>query len=226
MWAASPRPASPSPPRAAQDRAPAIAADGDNCQSDACRRDGSNCSSSSLSLSPTLWEASQAQEARELVLSMERRYAHLLKLMQKLSFHRQNPLGSAMCGDYEHRIHQLALLINGQISQLRRLVSECELRLTRSASTQSRSSSLADWEEVHALSNNCGNPMSSDYDGDDNNSSGPKHVSCAESPPAKNLSTIRYRLLSEVNLFFTTELANIKASLAPVAVQLPSYPAH
>ncbi|KAJ2890046.1 hypothetical protein GGI21_006326 [Coemansia aciculifera] len=209
--------------RASQD---IIAANSDNCQKDACRRDNcanSSNSSSSISLSPTLWEASQAQEAHKIVLSIERRYARLLKLMQVLNFHSQNPLGGAMCAEYQNRIHQMALLINGEITNLKRMVGECELRLTRSASSQSRSSSLAaDWEEIHALSNSSSCCYGDDDDDTAAANEGSNRATRAESPPANNLSTIRFRLLSDVNTFFTTELAHIKASLSSAAVQQTS----
>ncbi|KAJ2071936.1 hypothetical protein GGI09_009199, partial [Coemansia sp. S100] len=128
----------------------------DNCQSDASCRDDSHSgmcredNGSSTSLASTLWDASQAQEARGVVSAMEARYAQLSRLMGALSYYGQNPLGGAMCAEYENKVHQMALLIDGQITKLRRMVSECELRLTRSISSQSRSSSLADWEEVRA----------------------------------------------------------------------------
>ncbi|KAJ2832329.1 hypothetical protein GGI24_001267, partial [Coemansia furcata] len=122
-----------------------------------------------------------------------------------LNHYSQNPLGGAMCADYEYKIHQMALFINGEVTKLKRMVGECELRLTRSVSSQSRSSSLAEWEEVCALSNN------------DNDASKPP--SYVDLPPANSLKEIRCRLLNEVSKFFTTELSHIKASLAPVAVQ-------
>ncbi|KAJ1820306.1 hypothetical protein GGH91_002658 [Coemansia sp. RSA 2671] len=214
MWASSHQPtAQPSPPKLAA-ASPAAsydaAADHDNCHSDICRNDSA---SSSASLASTLWDASQAQEARELVSSIEARYSHLIALMNALSHFSRNPLGGAMCAEYEYKIHQKALLISGQITKLRRLVGECELRLTRSASSQSRSSSLADWEEVCALSNDgivgASSPASSQPD----------------LPPANSLKDIRFRLITEVSQFFNAELSPIKASLAPFAVQ-PSTPDH
>ncbi|KAJ2743066.1 hypothetical protein GGI20_004032 [Coemansia sp. BCRC 34301] len=225
MWTASPQPASSPPPgHTAQGCSLAVAVDGDNCQKDACRRDNSS-SSSSISLSPTLWEPSQAQEARALVSSMERRQAQLLKLMQVHSHYKMNPLGSAMSAEYAYRIHQIALLINGQITQLRRMVGECEQRLTRSASTQSRSSSLADWEEIHALSNS-GGKLAHGNNNNDDDDDGLNSALCAKSPPANNLTTIRYRLLTDVIAFFANEFAHIKTSLVPTTDQQHSHPDH
>ncbi|KAJ2244243.1 hypothetical protein GGI13_006302 [Coemansia sp. RSA 455] len=189
----------------------------DNCQNDASCRDDSHSdmcredNGSSTSLASTLWDASQAQEARGVVSAMEIRYAQLSRLMGALSYYGQNPLGGAMCAEYENKVHQMALLIDGQITKLRRMVSECELRLTRSISSQSRSSSLADWEEVRA--------MSVDYNNDDDNDNAPKSASNADLPRANSLKEIRLRLLTEVSQFFHIELPHIKASLAPFAVQ-------
>ncbi|KAJ2754189.1 hypothetical protein H4R27_002123 [Coemansia aciculifera] len=216
MWTSSRQAISPPSPttiRTATYGASTAAADDDNCQNDACCRDSSHSdicrddNGSSTSLASTLWDASQAQEARDVVSSMEARYAHLSTLMRALNYYGQNPLGGAMCADYENRIHQTALLINGQITKLRRMVGECELRLTRSISSQSRSSSLADWEEVRAMSN--------DYNNDDP----PMSASNSDLPPANTLKEIRLRLLTGVSQFFNIELPHVKASLAPFAVQ-------
>ncbi|KAJ2493053.1 hypothetical protein IWW37_000880 [Coemansia sp. RSA 2050] len=214
MWTSSHQAAAqPSPPPKHSDASPAASYDATADDDDSCRRDGSHSDicrhdggSSSASLASTLWDASQAQEARELVSSIETRYSHLIALMNGLSHFSRNPLGGAMCAEYEYKIHQKALLISGQITRLKRLVGECELRLTRSVSNQSRSSSLADWEEVCALSN----------DDMDASKPAPSH---ADLPPANSLKDIRFRLITEVSQFFNTELSPIKASLAPFAVQ-------
>ncbi|KAJ2003488.1 hypothetical protein GGI04_002003 [Coemansia thaxteri] len=171
----------------------------------------SDASNASDAIAPQ-WDEESSKKARELVASIHARIARLGAFLQSHSFYKSNPLGGAMCAEYEYRIHQMTLLICTQKAELKRIMSDFEeRRLTRTASTRSGSSSLEDWEEVRAQSA-AATPPAND-----------SAAACSDSqPPANNLATIRINLLKEVIEFSTTELKRIESS--PLLAVRPSSP--
>ncbi|KAJ1862992.1 hypothetical protein LPJ73_000631 [Coemansia sp. RSA 2703] len=149
----------------------------------------------------------KALKAHSLLESIHNRHQHLGRFLQEYNAFKANPLGGAMCQTIEDKIHQMALLIRGQQTELKQIIDEYD-GLTRSESTHSRVSSfeqLAELEEQEELRRSSLPELS------------------LEPAPVNWMASNRAMVLREVVSFSTNELPHIEKS--PMLEKYPPLPA-
>ncbi|KAJ1720703.1 hypothetical protein LPJ53_004699 [Coemansia erecta] len=138
----------------------------------------------------------KALKAHSLLSSIHTRHQHLGRFLQEYNAFKANPLGGAMCQTIEDKIHQMALLIRGQQTELKQIIDEYD-GMGRSESTHSRVSSfeqLAELEEAE----------------EERRASLPELS--LEPAPANWMASNRAMVLREVVSFSTDELPHIEKS--------------
>ncbi|KAJ2785752.1 hypothetical protein GGI15_001812 [Coemansia interrupta] len=138
----------------------------------------------------------KALKAHSLLSSIHTRHQHLGRFLQEYNAFKANPLCGAMCQTLEDKIHQMALLIRGQQTELKQIIAEYDSGLVRSESTSSRVSSFEQLAELEEMEERRGNlPELS-----------------LEPAPTNWMASNRAMVLREVVSFSTDELPHIEKS--------------